>query len=229
MLKRFTIFVLLLMFSATVLAQYDHPRKAKRHANTDSRDGRFEAGLVIPYQNSASIKGESGSGIEIDSSVGWGFFLGWNWTESVNFSYTFMMNKPKYVATIIPDDLLNQPIEIGYKMSKMDHRFNATYNILKRSFTPFVTAGIGYTKLDSNIPRGINEAACWWDPWYGYICATNWKTFEQSEFTYNVGVGVRWDFSDYIFSKAAYSKEFLSLDNGSLNFDYLSVEMGLLF
>ena len=229
MLKRFTIFMLLLVFSASVVAQYDHPRKTKRHDNVDSRDGRFEAGLVIPYQNSASVEGEKGSGLDVDGSVGWGFVLGWNWTENINLSYTFMMNKPKYEATIIPDDLLNGPIKIGYKMSKMDHRFNATYNILKRPFTPFVTAGIGYTKLDSNIPSGINQAACWWDPWYGYICATDWNTYEKSEFTYNVGVGVRWDFSDYLYTKAAYSKEFLDLDNASLDFDYLSVEMGLLF
>jgi len=229
MLKRIIILVLLMLFSASVLAQYDHARKADRQRNSDSRDGRFEAGLVVPYQNSASEQGEQGSGIDVKSSAGWGFFVGWNWTESINLTYSFMLNKPKYVATLIPDDLVNTPVENGYKLSKMDHRFNATYNILKRPFTPYITGGIGYTKLDSNIPQGLNEAACWWDPWVGYICATDWNTFEASEFTYNVGVGVRWDFSDFLFTKAAYSKEFLSLDKGSLDFDYLTVELGLLF
>lgn len=229
MLKRFIILVLLLLFSASVLAQYDHPRKADRQRNSDSRDGRFEAGLVIPYQNSDSEEGERGSGIDIDSSVGWGFFVGWNWTENINLSYRFMLNKPTYVATLIPDDLVNNPIETGYKMSKLVNQFNATYNILKGSFTPFISGGIGYAKLDSNIPTGLDEAACWWDPWVGYICAADWNTFETSEFTYNVGVGVRWDFGDLLFTKAAYSREFLSLDKGSLDFDYLTVELGLMF
>lgn len=229
MLKRLIVLVLLMLFSASVLAQYDHPRKAERQRNSDSRDGSFEAGLVLPYQNSASEMGEKGSGVDIDSSIGWGFFLGWNWTENINLSYRFMLNKPKYEATLIPDDLENSPVITNYKMSKMSNQFNATYNVLKRPFTPFISAGIGYTKLDSNIPKGLESAACWWDAWYGYICATDWNTYKTSEFTYNVGVGVRWDFSDFFFTKAAYTREFLSLDKGSLDFDYLMLELGLLF
>lgn len=229
MLKRFLILVLLMLFSVSVLAQYDHPRKKDRKRDVDSRDGRFEVALVLPYQNSVSAAGEEGSAIEVDSSVGWGFNLGWNWTENINLSYKYMMNKPDYVATLIPDDLVNSPINIGYTMSKVSHQLNATYNILQRPLTPFIAGGVGYAKLDSNIPNGLDRATCWWDPWYGYICNTEWNTFKATEFTYNVGVGVRWDFSDFIFTKAAYSREFLSLDKGSLDFDYLTVELGLMF
>lgn len=229
MLKRFLILVLLMLFSVSVLAQYDHPRKKDRKRDVDSRDGRYEVALVLPYQNSASAAGEKGSAIEVDSTAGWGFSLGWNWTENINLSYRFMMNKPDYVATLIPDDLVNSPIDIGYEMSKTSHQLNATYNMLQRALTPFIAAGVGYAKLDSNIPNGLDRAACWWDPWYGYICSTEWNTFKTSEFTYNVGVGLRWDFSDFLFTKAAYSREFLSLGKGSLDFDYLMVELGLMF
>lgn len=229
MLKRFLILMLLLLFSASVLAQYDHPRKKDRKRDVDARDGRFEATLVLPYQNSVSVSGEEGSGIDVDSSMGWGFSLGWNWTENVNLSYKFMTNKPDYVATLIPDDLVNNPIDVGYNMSKTSHQVNATYHLLQRPFTPFITGGAGYAKLDSNIPNGLDRAGCWWDPWHGYICSTEWSSFKSSEFTYNVGVGVRWDVGDFIFTKAAYSREFLSLDKGSLDFDYLMLEIGLMF
>lgn len=229
MLKRVFIFLMLMLCSASVLAQYDHPRKKDRVRNSDSRDGRYEAGIVVPYQLGADVSGEQGSSLDIQSAIGFGFSLGWNWTENVNLSYRFMMTKPKYEATLIPDDLVGNPVVVDYKMSKMSHQFDATYNILKGSFTPFVAGGIGYTKLDSNIPRGHGESACWWDPWYGYICLTEWKTFETSEFTYNLGVGVRWDFSDFMYSKASYTREFLSLDKGSLDFDYMALEMGLIF
>ena len=234
MLKRVFILVILMLFSVSILAQYDHPRKKDRSRTIDSRtidsrNGRFEAALVLPYQNSVSASDEEGSAVDVDSSMGWGFSLGWNWTEQVNLSYKYMMNKPKYEATFIPDDLVNSPVHIGYKMSKTSHQLNATYNILKRPLTPFIAGGVGYTKLNSNIPNGLDRPACWWDPWYGYICSTEWNTFKASEFTYNVGVGLRWDFSDFMFTKAAYTKEFLSLDKGSLDFDYLTLELGLMF
>lgn len=229
MLKRFFIFVLLMVCSVTVLAQYDHPRKTHRDRNVDSRDGRYEASIVVPYQLGASESGENGESLDVKSAVGFGVALGWNWTEKLNLSYRFMLTKPKYEAVFIPDDLLNQPVTIDYKMSLMSHQFNVAYNILERPFTPFVAAGIGWTKLDSNIPNGLPQSACWWSPWYGYICTTDWDTYETSEFTYNVGVGVRWDFSDFLFTKAAYSREFLKVDRGSLDFDYLTIEMGLLF
>jgi opacity protein-like surface antigen len=229
MLKRVFIFAVLMVCSASVLAQYDHPRKKDRVRNVDSRDARYEASIMIPYQLGADESGANGESLEVDSAIGWGFLLGWNWTEHVNLSYKFMMTKPKYEATLIPDDLLNSPVTVDYKMEKTSHQVNATYNILSGAFTPFVSGGIGYTKLNSNIPNGHGQSACWWDPWYGYICATDWETYKTSEFTYNVGVGVRWDFSDFMFTKAAYSREFLSIDKGSLDFDYMAVELGLLF
>lgn len=229
MLKRVFIFLLLMLCSTAILAQYDHPRKKERVKNSDSRDGRFEAGIVIPYQLGTDLSGENGAALDVSSTVGFGFTLGWNWTEKINLSYRFMLTKPKYEATIIPDDLVNKPILVDYKMSKLSNQLDATYNILEGAFTPFIAGGIGYAKLDSNIPNGRDESACWWDPWHGYICATEWNTFETSEFTYNLGVGVRWDFSDFMYTKASYTREFLSLDKGSLDFDYMTVEMGLTF
>ena len=73
------------------------------------------------------------------------------------------------------------------------------------------------------------QTGCWWDPWWGYICATEWKTFATTKFSYNLGLGVRWDINNALFSRASYNREFVSVKSGSLNFDTATLEMGLVF
>jgi len=40
---------------------------------------------------------------------------------------------------------------------------------------------------------------------------------------------LRWNINNAFFTKAAYSREFLSLKNGTLNFDMAILEFGLMF
>ena len=227
MLQRFSLIVFLLLCSSVVLAQYDHPKKER--SKFGSRDGRFEASVLLAFQTGADASSQEGSSLDIDSSTGWGISFGWNWTENVNLSYRLLATKPSYTAVIVHEDPDAPNDEIEHKMSKYSHQLNATYFFLDGKITPFIVGGIGYTKLDSNIPDGPATVGCWWDPWWGYICQGDWKTFTASKFTYNIGAGVRWDISNFVYSKAAYSREFLSLKNGSLNFDTLSLEVGLMF
>ena len=72
-------------------------------------------------------------------------------------------------------------------------RFFGTYNILAGNFTPFVTGGMGWTYIDTNIPSGGLEQVCWAYPWYGYYCATYVETQSTTRFSYNVGAGLRLD------------------------------------
>jgi len=228
MLKRFTLFLSLLVFSSAVLAQYDNPKK-KRSAS-GSRDTRFETSVILAYQRGLDESSEGGSSVDIDDTLGWGVHIGWNWTANWNLAYRFISSSPKYTAVIVPDEPGAVPISFNHKMSKLSHQFNATYNFFgEKAWTPFVVGGLGWTKLDSNVPTGGRDVGCWWDPWWGYICFADWKTFETSELTYNLGVGVRWDINNAVFTKAAYSREFLKLDNGTFNFDMAILEMGLMF
>ena len=51
-------------------------------------------------------------------------------------------------------------------------RFTGSYNFSEKEFTPFVTGGLGWTYIDTNIPTGLPENICWAYPWYGYYCTT---------------------------------------------------------
>ena len=227
MLKRLAFIALLVVASSSVLAQYDHQRKDR--SPSGSRDGRFEASVILAFQNGVDVTSEGGSALEIDSHVGWGFNLGWNWTSKWNLAYSLAVTKPDYLVTIVPEDTAIPPQSFEHTMSKYSHKFNVTYNFSEKAFTPFVLAGVGWTKLDSNIITGPPNTACWWDPWWGYICFSDWETYKTSEFTYNLGLGFRWDINNAVFTKGTYSREFMSLDNGSLNFDLMTLEIGLMF
>jgi len=76
---------------------------------------------------------------------------------------------------------------------------------------------------------GLPEVGCWWDPWWGYVCFQDWDTYSETEFTYNLGVGVRWDINSNLFSRAAYSREFISVKGSDLNFDMATLEIGWMF
>ena len=227
MLKRFSLFLLLLSCASVAMAQYDNPKRER--SQFGSRDGRFETSVILAYQSSFSEQGEGGSSIDVKSNAGWGFSIAWNWTAKLNLQYRLTSNEPKYLAVLVPEDPDELPQDIERKMSKFSHRINATYHFFDGGLTPFVSGGIGYTKLDSNFPKGAPQIGCWWDPWWGYICFGEYRTFSSSEFTYNVGAGVRWDINNAIFSRAEFNREFISLKNGTLDFDTFSLEFGLMF
>jgi hypothetical protein len=70
-------------------------------------------------------------------------------------------------------------------------RFLGTYNFLQGNFTPFVTGGLGWTYIDTNIPSGLPQNVCWYYPWYGQSCASYVPTQTSTKFSYNAGAGVR--------------------------------------
>jgi len=223
--KRLTILLVLLVLSTSVHAQ----RFNKNSIHDGLRYRNWEASLLLQYQTSTSNDFDNGSAIDIDSSTGFGFGFGWNWTERLHLGYRFSLNKPDYSATIVPEDPEEPPQTINYDMSKNSHQFNVTYHFLKGPLTPFIQGGIGWTKLDSNILSRPPTTGCWWDPWWGYICATTWETFKTSQFTYNLGLGLRWDINGALFMRGMWNRQFISLDNGNMDFDTITLEGGFMW
>jgi opacity protein-like surface antigen len=225
MIKRLIILLLLLAVSTSVCAQ----RFNKKADSYGSRNDRWEASFLMGYQNSTSKDFEGGASLDIDKKWGWGITVGYNWNSKLNTNYKLMVFKPGYSATIIPIDEDIGPQTIDYTMNRYSHMFNGTYSFMDRPFTPFVQAGVGFMTLDSNIVDQPPTTGCWWDPWWGTICSTTWSTYKTTRFAYNIGLGLRWDINNAMFVRGSYNKEWISLDSGSLSFDTLSFEGGLMF
>lgn len=223
--KRLILLLVLLMLSTSAHAQrFNKPKDRDNH-----RERTWEVTLLTQYQTSSTNDFERGSSLDIDSSLGWGLGIGWNWTQKLNLSWRFSLNKPDYTAIIVPEDPDAGTSGVSYQMSRFSNQFDITYNFFQGHFTPFVQAGVGWTKLDSNIPDQPPQVGCWWDPWWGYICFDTWSTYKTSEFTYNLGVGLRWDINDGVFVRGTFNREFISVDNGNLDFDTLTLEGGLMW
>lgn len=224
-IKRSLIVFVLLAISTTAHAQ----RFNTNQFNNSSRDGQWEGAVVIGYENGSDLTGENGSSIDIDSAMNWGFSLGYNLTSKWNFNFRFAMSRPDYSARIVPEDPENLPQTINFEMSKYSSQFNAVYNFFEGPLTPYVQAGLGWSRLDSNILDRPPSTGCWWDPWWGYICHTTWSTYDTNEFSYNLGLGLRWDVNEAVFSRASYTREFIDVDSGSLDFDTLTLEIGIMW
>jgi opacity protein-like surface antigen len=224
-MKRLILLLVLIILSGTVHAQ----RFNKKTAYTNDREGRWEVSALMFSQGSASQSFGDGSALEVDSKLGWGLGFAWNWTQKWHLSWKIGMVQPNYTAHIVPEDPESQAQTISYQMTRYLNQLDVTYHFMRGPFTPFVQAGVGWSKLDSNIPNAPPVTGCWWDPWWGYICNTAWSTYDTSQFTYNLGLGLRWDINEAVFMRGTYNREFMSLDRGNLDFDLMGLELGLMW
>lgn len=86
------------------------------------------------------------------------------------------------------------------------------YNILKGPITPYISAGLGLTYLETPVPDGDPEYICvpgywqWWCYW-AYPIYSDWA------FTYYAGVGLRWDINDRTVLRLAYKSNWVDVSN----------------
>ena len=102
--------------------------------------------------------------------------------------------------------------------------------IVDRRQHDIVDFGIGWTNIDSNVTDGPPVTGCWWDPWWGYICAPFYSTYNDTNFSWNVGAGLRFDFSRTMFVRGGY--EMTTIDGNSSadpTFDAFRIELGWKF
>ncbi len=72
-------------------------------------------------------------------------------------------------------------------------RAHATWNLLARPVTPFLTANAGFIILDTNFGDDAPANACWIYPWYGEVCSDKAPKNNLTRFTYGLGAGLRFD------------------------------------
>jgi Outer membrane protein beta-barrel domain len=71
-------------------------------------------------------------------------------------------------------------------------RVHATWYLLSRPVTPFLTAGVGVIFFDPEFDDSAPADACWSYPWYGQICGAAPEN-TLTRLTYSAGAGLRWD------------------------------------
>ncbi len=205
MLKKlvFTIFLLALL-AGTAQAQLVR-------APLPSRTDNWEFTMLTRYVGSQEVETQGGSSLSIADDLGWGFGVSYNFNQNFNLGMEFSWRSTNYTATFISED---DPGELNHYSSKLDVSswvLTGNYNILKGSFTPYITGSFGWSLIDSNIFAGYGSG-CYWDPWWGYICGAYPTTYGDNTTTTNLGAGFRAEITPKFFLRAAYEYNWLGLN-----------------
>ena len=200
-------------------------------AGAQDREDRWEFTLGTFYQLGTTIDGQEGTGLETDNEFGLAIGGGFNFTDKVATTFDFKWAGVGYDATAMDEDGL--PVFIKGSYDSFTVSGNLVYYFLDTSqLTPYVSAGIGWTWIDTNIPNGPPYTWCWWDPWWGYVCSTSYPTETRNSFSYQASLGLRYDFdNDQTFLKLGYTSQWMDFDSssGTPRFDVITLDFGWLF
>lgn len=190
-----------------------------------SRTGYWDCGIQTRYTDSKDYTRNQGSRLSLEDDLGWGFNAGYNLNEMFNVGFFVAWRSVDYSAhVVLPAPA--EAVDFSGWMDTANIEFNATVNVLKNRFTPYVTGGIGWAMVDTNIPAE-HDVDCWWDPWWGWVCLDSGSNIGQDAASYTVGAGLSWQLTDNFFVRAGYEKSWIDID-GADNFDMIRFDMGFL-
>ena len=164
------------------------------------RADTWEMYLAPTFTDGKSYSFEGGTTAKTDTGFGFTFGLAKNLNSHLTLGGEWSWNEQDYRATVQPGTgNTNLAGQINGTIESSTIRFYGTYNFSEKSFTPFVTGGLGWTYIDTNIPAGLPENVCWAYPWYGVYCSTYVPTETTTKFSYNAGLGLRLDYGKGVF------------------------------
>lgn len=191
----------MVMKNLTLIATLLAAAPALALAQSSQRAGRNEIYLAPVFVDTKSYSFEGGSTARTDT--GYGLLFGWahNVSPHVTAGVEIEWIDQDYRATVQPGvgNNLNITGNINGTLESRTIRFLGSYNFSSAAFTPFVTGGLGWTWVDTNIPSGLPETFCWYYPWWGQYCATGVPTHNTTKFSYNAGIGLRYDYGRGLF------------------------------
>jgi opacity protein-like surface antigen len=182
----------LLGVSATVSAQSRY-----------GRAGTWEAGFTVFDASSQNWSGGESSSINVDGDWGFGFIGGYNFTDHLAVLGEVAWYSPDYDATIEIDGSGELQTLRG-SLDVSTFQVKGVYYLLEGDLSPFIEAGAGWTRIDTNIIDGPPTTGCWWMwPW-GYVCSNFYSTYADTRVSYAAAVGVRWDLTPDMLAKASW-------------------------
>jgi outer membrane assembly lipoprotein YfiO len=208
-------------------------REYQRKMPYQGRRDRYEFTLQPRYVATKEIGAEGGSTLELDPALGFGAGFGYNFTNKFALHLDASWTRSDYQAKISTTNTGGIPTGTTTVSGVLDTTtvaLNLSYYLLDGPLTPFLTGGIGWTLVDSNIPSGPPEGVCWWDPWYGYVCTFYQNTYTENYFSYNLGLGGRWDVTPGFFLRGSVGWQWVDLGRaGTTDFMGGRLDLGYMY
>lgn len=219
MRMRFSIGLALLLCSAAALAE---------------RQPGWDFGGEVLYQFSQDVDFKGGSKAHLDDDLGLALSFTYRFNPRFELLFGVDWNSVDYNADIAPaptspgGPILGSGFSVEGSIEYWTPRVGVNFNLLEGDLTPYATAGVGWSFIDTNVPQGRPQSACWWDPWYGYICGTFQNTKSIDELTYNVGVGLRWDLGGALSLRFGYERHWIDLNDASSTPGFDQLKIGII-
>jgi opacity protein-like surface antigen len=144
-----------------------------------NRNGKSEIYLLGQNFNKASTS-SSGLTLEFDKTSAFGLGYGSNINDRLNINTGLFIGSADLAGKM-------GKLKVKGDTSIFSGYMNMDINILNTRLTPLITGGIGYIRFDGNFS---NTAV--------------FSVFSEIDFSYNMGVGFRWDVSNHFLIKAIY-------------------------
>lgn len=198
-------------------------------ASAQSREGRWELSIGPLYQGSNALTFDGGSTLDTDSEWGFTSAFAYNLSDSLALNFGFQWTGVDYNAVVVRDD--EGTTGISGTFDQWNTSAGLTFNFMEGPVVPYIGAGIGWMWVDTNIPNGLPTTGCWWDPWYGYICYTDYPTKTTDALSYQATAGIRFEYNPQAFVRLGYTSQWIDLDNATTTprFDVLTLDFGWMF
>ena len=190
-----------------------------------SRARLWDFSVQTRYVGEQTRDGAAGSGVSIESDLGWGLGFGYNVNERFDVGLFFSWRSANYTATVVPEINPEDTQTYSNWLDTSTLAVSADWNILPKRFTPYVSGALGWTLMNTNIPADV-YAGCWYDPWYGYVCAGDVATYGVDVFSYSIGAGVRLEVSQAVFIRVGYDYNGIDLE-GADGLNIFRVDAGI--
>ncbi|MBA3028709.1 MAG: porin family protein [Desulfobacteraceae bacterium] len=141
--------------------------------------------------------------MEVDDSTVFGIGYGYNLNDHLNFNGDLLIG-----STDITGSEGSIVINGDSTLTVMD--LNLDCNLLKSKFTPMISGGIGYINFNGDF-SGFD--------------------FNETDFSYNLAIGFRWDVSDHWLLKGGYKATWTEIQDtdDQIMLDGLSLSAGYVF
>jgi opacity protein-like surface antigen len=169
-------------------------------------DWEFRIGPVYGFAQDVNL---SGGSADIKNTIGIKTGVSYYLTDHLAVGGDFTFSRGDFSANVTNNGV-NVGVQDGHQTSST-LLFDGTYSFLNGPFRPYVSGGLGYTWVDTNIVSGPPVAGCWWDPWWGYVCSGYQPTRGTSSWVGQVGAGIQYNFSHEFGMSAGYRESFIEL------------------
>lgn len=201
-------------------------------AASAQRTGHTEAYFGARIGLGETVDFAGGSSVETEDDLGFAFGFGHHFNENFLLSGEFGWSSIDYDGVrVAAPPTPAQSERISEELDTASMNVIATWHFRPGPLTPYASATLGWTWIDTNIATGPPQAACWWDPWWGYICTPVQETLREDSMNYGLGLGVRWEMNPGTFLRFGYEQRWLDIDHalGTPAFGALRLEIGSMF